>query len=227
MKKAMYDIEDLVWYVAFVLIITMVFILISVPGCKNKLTQRISVSTNDLENSIASQELNGFLNARLPPTYEEFSENFNAAKIIFQYDSSASKAKVLDYIKDNYDQLGDKSIAEFIGYMYYNYDTIESLGNMFPDSVFSAVLIGVLNGPACKYPSTSSVDCQSGRYESPAILVQFLTGDKTKNNVLDGEYLVDVNAILNLKASSSVYQLVPLPDNSIAYVTYDRMSDVK
>jgi hypothetical protein len=229
-RKAMFDIEDLIWYVAFVLILVLILIIISVPGCKDKLAQRLSVAGNELEKSVASQELNDALSAKMPGEFKTLSDSISsdsAKKAGMTFDNRLeTKDKILKYLEANYKYIGGKSFAEFIGYMYYDRANIAKMGPNYPNAIFSAVTFGLFSRPACKYPATATYSCINAddRYESPVILAQSIADPD--DFALQGDYLFNAQTISpDLVKPTAVNENIPLPDSSMALVILSRSNE--
>jgi hypothetical protein len=234
-RKGMFDFEDLIWYLVFTLLIITTFIIISVPGCKERAQHRLSLADNELEMSVAAQELSGYLNAKMP-TYDELEEKIEAIDSL--RDTYGSRiTNTLKFLSDNRSYYEGESFAEFLGFLEYValhtdgetanlLSSIGSTGSGYTSDpthgasfVFFVVTKVLFATPSCNYPGTDIPSCLKETTITPHLYVEFSVDSDTIPSDINSQYLdLKSNSDYLSEHITEVYQRIPKPDGGLMLV---------
>ncbi|MFH1182460.1 MAG: hypothetical protein V1702_05870 [Candidatus Woesearchaeota archaeon] len=232
MKKGLFDIEDFAWFFGFMFLLILIVIALSFPGIKAHMPQRMGDLGNELEKSIAMQELSGYLSTKMPP-YAELEKAIDATDL--KDVKNLDLGKAMEYLKDKKAYYEGKTFAEFIGFLKYNLPYgIDKLANdrdPYADasSLFSIVTIAMFTESLCRYPGTNSVKCIQDVYGAPDLKVQFSVDAKTKLSEIEDEYF-DLNGAKYAAPWGylfDVYQYIPMPNGEMMVVRYSKRVEVQ
>jgi hypothetical protein len=225
-RKGIMDLEDFFFFLIYILFITVILIVISIPACKNKTTTVESFAEEDLRNFNAKQKLSGYLNT-IMPSYEQLVEleRKNRLQMLFPWlrpegdesiiskgpwiINSENRADVKKYLKDNSKFYEGKSFAEFIGLLKYSLDKRDiddsGLGISEADLILDFVTVALFSEPSCTESEDSSA-CYYNLYLYPWIQIR-----------MDDYNIVNERESPEQDMASSS-QSIPLPDGGIAVV---------
>lgn len=239
MKKGLFDIEDFAWFFGFVFLLVVVVIVLSMPSLKGHMQQRISLADNELEDSVAMQELDGYLST-IMPSYLEIEAALASDEVISTGLEINHEPEVLFYLNQKKSFYQGKTFAEFIGFLKYAGDDYDDNNNGFNKALgaidnndhtnilFSAVTAALFTRPTCKYPGTTSEGCDPEGYEFPKLYVKFkldITDIPEKLGSGDYDFNGPAHAGSNhelVRYYTNVYQHIPMADGSITLVTLSK-----
>jgi hypothetical protein len=195
------------------------------PGIKSHAQQRMAKGGDELENSIASRELAGYLSTKMPSYAELKAKIDKVDNDGYHYcqnagtDAQECKERVSKYLEVR--EKHYETFAEFIGVLDTDYKnqqwSKDETGLDFTDSnaIFEGVTWALFLVPACRYPGSDGSKCSTDPSAKPVLYYPKIEAGHFSTNDISPDAVTAVD----------VTQPIPLPDGSKLTISLKKSSD--